>query len=245
MNFLEHFQALEAERKGETVYSIGALSIAPRIMHTAAVNALFLERQAQQYGLEVAVKVPEESTRTETPTQITPVVVMDTSGSMITPENKALVALVANQLMADTNDSLMLFGNHTSSVPHGSDIDAFMADRRIGGTILSATLRKLAEDRTFNQEHEAGVLYYLTDGDNWMDDTECFCDYLEALYVSGRITQAVIHISSNRLIEHSNFKPQVQHLADTYEGINVVVTGNCFEDSRENAAKALAAFIRK
>lgn len=71
-------------------------------------------------------------------------------------------------------------------------------------TVSVWKVSQLAEDRYFNQEHEAGVLYYLTDGDNWMDDTECFCDYLETLYVSGRLTQAVIHISCNNRSGHTN-----------------------------------------
>lgn len=245
MNFAEHYRAIEAEKLGKT--PVGARKQIVPIPRAYAVNALAAHdilKLARESDVKVELGVLKTRPFNEALDTL-PVCVMDISGSMITPENKALVALVAQGLMDAGLDEPHLMGVHTQAKDFEHDVDAFFGNQETGGTILSASLRGLREKGTLCGTN--GILYLLTDGDNWRDDNQRFADLLAAMYDAGQINQAVIHVSNDRPSNTSvtAFVNAVARVMKGREGLHLLETGNSFGDSQVNAEKALALFQTK
>lgn len=204
-----------------------------------------IKELARKAKLEITVD-SEGEMKENSPKGLIPVVVCDISGSMVTPENKAMATAVAaglddRETATDGSFSVEYYGCHTSSIHFGHGamgLDAMLANKQTGGTILSKGLTAVQSGIAGDDECQ---LYYLTDGDNWCEDNNTFVDILEGLYMTGKVNQAVIHIA--RHDERSlSFITKVEYLATMYEGIKVIHTSDRMEDVRLNAAKVLEAF---
>lgn len=211
-----------------------------KVVHNITARTELL-RLAEKSGLDITIDTPE-TTCDITPRSLTPIAIMDISGSMVTPENKAMLAAVVTGLEARTDHPAAYIGCHTSA--YLWTLDEIMENKITGGTLLSKAFDCLKE----NQEHilgdSSGVLYYLTDGDNWNDDNVKFVNDLVELYDSGAINSAVIHVSTGRKGAHLNLTNAVEVASIDRSGIKVVITPNSMGKVIESAQEVLKAFSK-
>lgn len=239
--YLKLFNEIEAQVHEETTEAsqpIQPLKVAAQTNLRAIEN---IKEAAKKARIDISITTPVVTTGFENPKRTTPVIIADVSGSMLTPENRALCLLMA----AKTKGTMctQFIGCHTQGILFESAED-FVNDKRTGGTILSEGLKTATKELGFNYK-DSSYIYYLTDGDNWQDDNGRFVHEVITMLNAGEVNRMVVHVSnSKKSTSITDFILKCEALAEQYKGFSLVVTDNKFENSRANAETAYAGFFK-